>query len=355
MPSHLLFIGTYTRTTSRGIYSLQLDTETGTLSAPTLAAETSNPTWIELSPDRRRLYAVHESSGQATGFAVDPAQARLTPLKPTDSPAKELNVPANPPSHLAIDATGRALIAANYRDGFVAALPIRADGTLGSPEIIRHAGCGPHPTRQEKPHPHSVTISPDNRFALICDLGVDRIYSYALDPATARLSPANPPFTATAPGAGPRHSKFSPDSRHAYVINELANTLTAYRYEPADGSLSEIQSISTLPSGFKGESTAAEVRIHPNGRFVYGSNRGYDSIAVFRIDSESGRLNPVEIVPSGGKNPRNFALSPDGRWLVCAHQDSDNLCVFRVDPATGRLARTNHEATVPMGVCVLFR
>jgi 6-phosphogluconolactonase len=192
---------------------------------------------------------------------------------------------------------------------------------------------------------------------IFCDLGVDKIFSYALDPAAAKLTPANPPFVATEPGAGPRHFKFGADGRHAYAINELSCTVSAYDYTAANGALTPRQSLSTLPAGYdnsSGKNTCAEVRIHPNGKFLYGSNRGHDSLAVFAIDAKSGLLTPVEIVPSGGKVPRNFALSPDGKWLVCAHQDSNNLTVFRVDPTTGRLTRTKHEAAVPMCVCVLF-
>jgi 6-phosphogluconolactonase len=348
MSSHLIFLGTYTRTTSRGIYAVRLDAATGTLGEVTLVAETPNPGWLAFSPDKRFLYAIHESQAQAVGFAVDAAHAKLTPLPAEKTPA------ANAPSHLAVDATGRVLLAANYREGRAEAIPIRADGTLGTPTFIQHSGSGPNAARQEKSHVHSATPSPDNRFAIFCDLGVDKIFTYALDPAAAKLTPANPPFVATAPGAGPRHFKFGPDGRHAYAINELANTIAAYDYDAARGALTALQTVPTLPAEFKGENTTAEVRIHPNGRFLVGSNRGHDSLAVFAIAPGTGRLTPVEIVASGGKTPRNFAFSPDGTWLVCAHQDSNNLTVFRVDPATGRLARQKSEAAVPMCVCVLF-
>ena len=346
--SHLIFLGTYTKDGSRGIYAVRLDAATGALSAPALAAETANPPWITFSPDKKFLYAVSETQAQAAGFAVDAATARLTPLRAASTPA------ANSPSHLAVDATGRTLVAANYRDGFVATLPIRADGTLGAPTAIKHSGSSVNPTRQTQPHVHSVTLSPDNRFVIVCDLGLDKIFSYALDPATAQLTPANPPFVATAPGAGPRHFKFGADGKHAYAINEMGNTITAYDYDAARGTLTPRQTVPTLPADFKGENTTAEVRVHPNGKFLYGSNRGHDSLAVFSIAAATGLLTPVEIVPSGGKTPRNFALSPDGAWLVCAHQDSGNLTVFRVDPATGRLSPTPHTAAVPACVCVLF-
>lgn len=348
MPSHLIFLGTYTKNGSQGIYTIRLDDATGALSTPALAAVTPDPAWITFSPDQKFLYAINGSQAQAVGFAVDGARAKLSPLPAAPSPA------AQPPAHLAVDATGRTLVAANYREGYVASIPIHADGTLGTPTAIKHAGKGPNPARQDMPHVHSVTISPDNRFAIVCDLGLDKIFSYALDPAAAKLTPANPPFVATAPGAGPRHFKFGPDGTHAYAINEMGGTIVAYDYAAATGTLTPRQTVPTLPADFKGENTAAEVRVHPNGRFLYGSNRGHDSLAVFAINATTGLLTPVEIVPTGGKTPRNFALSPDGKWLVCAHQDSNNLTVFRVDAASGRLTRVPGETAVPMCVCVLF-
>jgi 6-phosphogluconolactonase len=346
--SHLIFLGTYTRSTSKGIYAVHLDDSTGALSTPVVAAETPNPAWITFSPDHRRLYAIHESEAQAVGFRVDPAAMKLTPLPVTSTPK------ANSPSHLAVDATGQVLLAANYRDGRAEAIPIKPDGTLGTPRILQHSGKGPNKERQDQSHIHSATLSPDNRFVIFCDLGTDKIFTYALDAATAALTPAEPPFVNAEPGAGPRHFKFGLDGRHAYATNELASTIAVYDYDEARGALKSKQVISMLPAGFKGVSTAAEVRVHPNGKFVYGSNRGHDSIAVFAVDAASGRLKLIEITPSGGKVPRNFALSPNGKWLVCAHQDSDNLTVFRVDETTGRLTRTASTATVPACVCVLF-
>lgn len=347
MTSHLIFLGTYTRNGSRGIYAVRLDAATGALSAPTLAAEVANPPWLVFSPDKKFLYTVSETTAQAVGFAVDAANAKLTPLPAAPSPT------ARPPSHLAVDATGRTLLAANYADGYVESMLIRADGTLGAPVKILHTGASVHP-RQTQSHAHSVTLSPDNRFVIVCDLGLDKIFTYALDPATAQLTPANPPWVTTAPGAGPRHFKFGADGKHAYALSEINNTVAAYDYDATRGALTPRQTLPTLPADFKGETTSAEVRVHPNGKFLYSSNRGHDSLAVFAIATTTGLLTPIEIVPSGGKVPRNFAFSPDGTWLVCAHQDSNNLTVFRVDPATGRLTRTASTANVPAAVCVLF-
>ena len=349
MPSsHLIFLGTYTKADSRGIYAVRLDATTGALSEPILAAETPNPAWIAFSPDKKFLYALRETEAQAVGFTVDAAHAKLTPLPAAPSPA------ARPPSHLAVDATGRVLLAAHYADGYVEAIPLRADGTLGAPVKTMHTGKSVNPERQTQSHAHSVTLSPDNRFVIVCDLGLDKIFSYALDAAAAKLTTAAQPFVATAPGAGPRHFKFSTDGRHAYAITEMGGTIEAFTYTAATGALTPLQKISTVPADFTGLKWGAEVRMHPNGKFLYASNRTHDSLAVFAIAANTGRLTLVEIVSSGGQTPRNFALSPDGSWLVCAHQDSPNLTVFRVDPATGRLARTAHTAAVPMAVCVLF-
>lgn len=345
--SHLIYFGTYTRSTSRGIYAAWLDGSTGALSVPVLVAATPNPTWVTLSPDRRFLYAVNPSKAQAVGFKVNPEDGSLTPLP--KSP--EASIEAGGPAHLVVDATGRTLLAANYGGGYVAAIPIHPDGTLGTPNITQHTGHGPNPQRQEKPHVHCVTLSPDNRFALVCDLGLDRIYSYALDPATATLTPANPPYVAATPCSGPRHLTFSKDGRHAYNITEMGSTVVVYDYDDANGALMPIQTVSTLPPDYQAK-WGAEVRVSPNGRFLYASNRGHDSIAVFAIDQGNGKLTPIEIVPSGGKVPRCFALSADGHWLVCAHQFSDDVTVFRVDSLTGRLTRTSQHITVPMGVCV---
>lgn len=352
--SHLIYFGTYSRNgPSQGIYAAHLDAATGALSQPELAAAATDPAWITLSPDGRRLYAIHGSAAQAIGFSVDATTGKLTPLAaPAVVPG---TAPINPPSHLAIDATGRTLLAANFREGFVAALSIQPDGSLGHAQVIRHEGRGAHPIRQDKPHVHSVTLSPDNRFVIVADLGLDRVFTYALDAATARLTPANPPSIATAPGSGPRHSKFSADGRWVYVINELDNTVDTFAYDAARGALTLQQTVPTLPADFNGNNTTAEIRLHPNGRFLYGSNRGHDSIAVFAIDPALGTLTRLEIVPSGGRNPRNFALSPDGRWLVCGHQDTPLVTVFHVDPDTGRLTRTGHSAPIPSAVCVLFR
>lgn len=348
--SHLIYLGTYTKTgPARGIYTVRLDGDQGTLSKPELAAEAVDPAWVVLTPDRRFLYTIHGSTAQARGFAVDASTGALRPLPEPAAPS------ANPPSHLAIDATGRVLLAANYREGYVAAAAIGPDGSLGSPQVIRHEGRGPNPERQEKPHVHSVTLSPDNRHVLVADLGLDRVFTYALDTVHARLTPG-PVASASVPaGAGPRHAKFSADGRHLHVVNEMGGSVTTFAYDPARGALTPGQTVPTLPADYTGLKWNAEIRVHPNGRFVYASNRAHDSLAVFATTAGSGELSLVEIVPAGGKTPRNFALSPDGKWLVCAYQDAPLLTVFAVDPATGRLRPHGRPVEAPPSVCVLFR
>ncbi len=358
--AHDFYVGTYTRTTSRGIYAVSLDAATGALSAPHLAAETPNPTFLALHPTGRTLYALDEAPASAPGgpvggalraYARDPANGRPTSLNRQPTGGGSV-------THLAVDATGRAIITVSYGAGQVTSFPLLADGLLGPRHsFIQHTGpLGPNRARQDKPHPHSVTLSPDNRFAWIADLGLDRVFSYRLDPATAALTPNDPPFVATAPGSGPRHTKFSADGRFFYVLNEIDGTVTVCAYAAAPGHARPVQTISTLPAGFTitDPDRAAEIRVHPNGRFLYASNRGHDSIAVFAINPATGLLTTAEITPCGGKAPRNFALTPDGAWLVCAHQDSDSLCSFRVDPATGRLTRIPGTITIPQPVCVLF-
>ncbi len=352
--SQLMFIGTYTPKdgSSKGVYAVQLDAATGAFGTPEVAAVTPNPTFLAWHPSKPVLYTLGEgpgpdgkTSGGAAAFSYDAATGRLSPLNARGAGAGT--------SHLAADATGRMLVTVAYGGGQVSAFPIDADGRLGAlaASLSPTGPLGPNQARQDKPHPHSVTLSPDNGHVYVCDLGLDKVLCYRLDPATAALIPAGE-FAAPA-GAGPRHSKFSADGKFLYVINELGNSLTTYACDAATGALTAGATVSSLPADFTGTSICAEIRIHPNGRFLYGSNRGHDSIAVFAIGA-GGALQRIEIVPSGGKHPRNFNLSPDGTWLVCANRDSNNLVSYRVDSATGKLTSTGHTLAVPQAVCVLF-
>jgi 6-phosphogluconolactonase len=346
--SHRLFIGTYTKGTSRGIYSLTLDGDTGALGAPELAALAPNPTFLALSPDGKLLYAVCAGAAWASSFRVSPGSPALSPVQQGEAGTGPT------PCHISVDSSGTIALAANYHLGLAAAIPLNPDGTLGKARVVAHEGKGPHPTRQTTSHVHSTYFTPDGRFAIVCDLGLDRVYTYGIDREDVLLTPGTPPFVTAAPAAGPRHLAFGKEGRHVYVINELGNTIAVHDFAASNGELVPRQTVSVLPPEFSGETTAAEVCVHPGGRFVYGSSRGSDTLAVFSADARTGDLTPVQLVPCGGRGPRSFSLSPDGAWLVCAHQDSNTLCAFRVDPSSGKLDRISGTVPVSMPVCVLF-
>ncbi len=351
--SHLVLLGT----TSHGIYELRLDGATGALSPPELTVPTANASFLALAPSGRFLYAHSQqgklpdgrTAGAIRSYALDPATGALKPLN--------LRVTGDPvPSNIAIDGTGRVVMTVSGTGGSILSYPVAADGSLGlvASRIRNEGPPGPVKTRQEFTYPHSSNFAPDNRFVLTCDLGLDRVFTYAFDPATAVLTPQTPAYAQFPPGTGPRHAKFSADGRFFYVVGELASTVTACAYDAATGRITIQQALSTLPDGFKGDNLASEIRIHPNGRFVYVGNRGHNSVAVFGRDPATGRLTKLQTIPSGGDFPRNFNLSPDGRWLLCAHQNSDNLTVFAVDADTGRLTRTPHTRVVPKAIAVVF-
>ncbi|MBM3803359.1 MAG: lactonase family protein [Acidimicrobiia bacterium] len=348
-----VYLGSYTsNTNSKGIYLTRLDLASGMLSPATLAAEIEQPSFLALHPNRRFLYAVNESgggsreTGEVTAFAIgDDGKLSVLNRQPSRGTG---------PCHLVVDRAGKNLLVANYGGGSVAAFPIASDGRLGDRSgFVQHSGSSVNPQRQKAPHAHSINMDPANQFAVAADLGLDKVLVYRFDKAKGTLTPNEPPAASVKPGSGPRHFAFHPQDRSAYVINELANTVTAFRYEASKGVLSEIQTISTLPSGFAGTSHTAEVQVHPSGKFLYGSNRGHDSIAVFAIEA-SGRLRYVENVATGGSTPRNFGISPDGRYLLAANQQSNNVVVFRIDANSGRLTPTGSTLEVPTPVCVKF-
>jgi 6-phosphogluconolactonase len=244
---------------------------------------------------------------------------------------------------------------ANYGSGSVAVLPVKQDGSLGEASaFIQHTGSSVNTQRQKEPHAHSINVSPDNRFAVAADLGLDELLVYRFDPTKGSLTANEPPFTRVNPGAGPRHFAFRPDGKFAYVINEIGSTITALTWDAARGILTEIQTISTLPAGFSGRNDCADVHVHPTGKFVYGSNRGHDSIAVFSVDQAKGTLTSVEYVSTQGKVPRNFGIDPTGSFLIAANQNSDNLVVFRIDAETGKLSATGQSLQLSRPVCIQF-
>jgi 6-phosphogluconolactonase len=349
MSDPLVFIGTYTRGASEAIYVCRMDPATGALEQVATASGIANPSFLALHPHSPRLYAVHEGGeGSVSAFAVEPESGQLTHLNQQPSGGAG-------PCHLTVDQTGRFVLVANYGSGSAAVLPIEDDGRLASPShVVQHEGSSVHPQRQEGPHAHSVTIDPSNRFVFVADLGLDKVMVYELGLDAGKLAPSEVGSVGVAPGAGPRHFDFHPSGRYAYLINELGNTIVAYRYDGASGALAELQTVPTLPADFEGRSTCADVHVAPSGHFVYGSNRGHDSIVIYAIDAETGRLTYVGHEPTGGQTPRNFGIDPTGTLLLAANQNSDTIVAFRVDTDSGRLSPTGATATVPAPVCVKF-
>lgn len=352
----IVFVGTYTRPPSKGIYAYRLraDGHLTPMAADGLAAETENPSFLAVHPNQRFLYAVNEISkyegqdaGSVSAFAINRATGTLTLMSRVSSRGAG-------PCHVSLDASGKWLFVANYGGGSVAAFPVQDDGRLGEASaFFQHAGSSANKDRQSGPHGHAVTVSPDNRFVLAADLGLDKVLTYRIDPR-AGLAPADPPFSTVAPGSGPRHLAFRPDGKFAYVLSEMFSRVVAMRYDAARGTLTEIQTISTLPEGFSGDNSGAEIAVHPGGRFLYASNRGHDSIAGFRIDAGQGTLTALDRVPTQGKTPRNFAIDPAGRFLLAANQNSGTVVVFRIDQATGGLTPAASTLQVPFPVSVVF-
>jgi 6-phosphogluconolactonase len=348
-----VFVGTFTDGRSKGIYRMVLDTASGKLSEPSLAAELKNPNFLAVHPTHRYLFAVNEASnadkstGAVTSFALDPKSGELTRIN-------QQSTVGDGPCHLVVDAAGKNVLVANYSGGSVAVLPIGPDGKLGpASEFIQHTGKVFDPKRQGRPHPHSINLDRSNRFAVVADLGLDRVFVYKFDPIRGKLTPNDPPATKLKDRSGPRHFAFHPDGKHAYVINEIGCTVTAFDYDADRGTLAEIQTVPTMPVAVEPRHSTAEVVVHPSGRFLYGSNRGHDTLAVFTIEPGTGRLKLVEHEPTRGMTPRNFAVDPTGSYVL-AENLSGTIVVFRVDPETGALDTTGQIVEVPSPSCVKF-
>ena len=355
MARQWVFVGTSTATGSKGIYRFTFDPETGAAGPVELAAESANPTWLALHPNGRYLYSVNaiqefrgERGGSISAFALDPKTGALTLLnqEPSGGPG---------PCHVQVDRDGHNVLTANYMGGSVAVLPLGADGKLYPPSSrIQHTGSSINPKRQEAPHAHSINLDAENQFALVPDLGLDQVLIYRFDAGRGQLKPNDPPFTKVTPGAGPRHLSFHPNGRYAYAINELDSTVTVFSYDSQLGTLWEIQTVTTLPEGWSGENYPAEVRVHPGGRFLYGSNRGHDSIASYAIHPETGLLTPLGQQSTEGKWPRNFAFDLTGDWVIAGNQNSDNFRVFRLDRESGALTPTDQVVECPAPICFKF-
>lgn len=342
------YVGTYTKPgASQGIYHFQMDAKTGKVSGGELAADSSNPSYLAMHPGGKFLYAVNENNtGTASAFSIG-ADSRLTPINQKSSRGSG-------PCHICLDKTGRNALVANYGSGTVAVLPIHENGELGEAVgVDRLTGSSINRERQEAPHAHGMCLDRAGTHAYACDLGTDWIHAYRFDAAKSAIVPDPKASIRVTPGAGPRHIALHPRQDFMYAINELNSTISAFAQNPADGSLQSLQSISTLPADFKGQSTTAEIVIHPGGKFLYGSNRGHDSIAAFSI-APDGHLSLVSHTPTGGKTPRNIALDPAGRWLLASNQDTNDIFVFKVDQETGKLAPTGQRVELSMPVCVVF-
>ncbi|MFA6128159.1 MAG: lactonase family protein [Bacteroidales bacterium] len=349
-----LYIGSYTDLPGQGITICHFDSQSRSIQ-PDAVCGSKNPSFLVFGNQRKFLYAVNETadfggknSGSVNSFACDEKTGRLTFLNSQPSLGAS-------PCHLTLDRTGKFILVANYMGGNVAVLPVLPDGKVGEPvEMVQHTGSGINKSRQEVPHAHSVNLSPDNRFAFVCDLGIDRIMVYQFNHQTGKLTAAGTPWFQTAPGAGPRHFTFSADGKHAFAVNELNSTLTLFSYDGPRGKLTELQTVTTLPENFTGENTCADVHLHPNGRFVFASNRGNDSIAVFSINREAGTLKLIQNQSTLGKTPRNFVIHPSGRFLLAANQNSNSVHVFSLDPGTAKLAPAGKSISIDKPVCLLF-
>ncbi|HEX6463059.1 MAG TPA: lactonase family protein [Vicinamibacterales bacterium] len=353
----LVYFGTYTDTTSKGIYVSRFNPATGALTAPELAAATPQPSFLAITPDARFLYAVNEVSsygGQPTGsvsaFRLHRDTGMLTALNKQQTGGAA-------PAHLSVDRDGHSVLVANYTGGSIAVFPIGDDGGLGTAvSFVQHTGKGANPDRQAGPHAHQILTDPRNQFAYVADLGLDKVMIYRFDGSKHTVTPAAPPSAAVKPGAGPRHLTFDASGTHVFVLNEMACTITVFNRDPSNGSLAEFETISSLPPGDtlqKGYSTA-EIALSPSGRFLYASTRGHNSITVYSVDGASSRLNFVTNTRLPGKTPRGFGITPDGSYMLVAHQDSDSVVVFRIDKTTGKLAATDTSVTVGKPVDVKF-
>ena len=363
---YLAYVGTYTtKTNSKGMYVFRFDATTGKLSAIGIAAETRDPSWVAVHPNGKFLYAANEAGKSSTvsAFAIDAKSGKLTLLN-------QLPALGEDPCYLSFDKTGKYVFVANYSSGNVVVFPIGPDGKLEAAAAnVRDEGkLGPNKERQDGPHAHWIEATAHNHFVYVADLGLDRVLIYKFDAAKGSLAPGAPqppqetpdraaaldPFSATLnPGAGPRHAAFGPDGRFMYVLGELQSTVTVFANDGRE-TYRSVQQTSTLPKGFTGRNDAAEVTTHPNGKFLYTSNRGQDSIAIFAIDPAKGTLTFVAHVPTGGKEPRHFAIDPSGKYLLAENQLSNNIVVFKIDPVTGGLTPTGEVVEIPSPVNMAF-
>ncbi len=349
----LVFISAFAAGDEGAIHACRLDTDTGQLEPMHRTTDVEHPFFLAISPDQRSLYSIHAP----TFGGKEPEQIAAYEIEGRTGRLKLLNRQSTlgmASCYLDVDATGKVVLVANYATGSVASLPIRSDGSLDkATSFLQHTGSSVNPARQKEPHAHSIVISPDNRYAYAADLGIDQILGYRLDPTTAKLAPNRQPNVRTSPGAGPRHLTFHPNGQYLYVIHELENAVTRFDWIAKSGMLIEKETISTLPADWSGTSHCADLKITPNGRFLYGTNRGHDSIAAYAIGN-NGHLTRIGIEPSLGAGPQNLAITPDGKLLLCANMPGNNVALFTIDPATGRLKPAGKSLAMPKPSCIML-
>ena len=341
-----VYFGTYTKKSSEGIYVSKLNSKTGELSTPQLAAKLKNPSFVAIHPNKQFLYAVSEEGGTGAlvyAFAIG-KEGKLSKIN-------QQSTKGNHPCHVSVDHSGKTLMVTTYNGANCIAFSIAADGKIAEGTSYLHKGRS-LTDRQKVPHPHSINVSPDNKRAFVADLGMDKIVVYDLNSAAAKLS--NPSFIKFPGGSGPRHLSFHPSGKFAYANLELTRQVAAMSYDSTSGKLTQIQVLSTLPAGAEATGSTAECLVHPNGKWLYVSNRGHDSIAVFAIDQQSGQLKMIEVEPTKGKTPRGFGIDPSGQFLIAGHQESDNISVLRINQQSGALEATSHTVNVSQTVNVRF-
>lgn len=351
---YYLYVGTYTGPASKGIYAFRYDVKDTSFQPLGVAAEMPQPSFLAIHPNGKYLYAVSElgndghTDGQVYSYSIDSSSGSLTFLNKVDSGGGGA-------CHLVVDHTGASLLVANYGTGSAAVFALGADGRIGERTALEQfSGSGPNPRRQRGPHAHAVVLSPDNHFLFVPDLGTDQIHILRFDAAKGTLKPNEPPYVKVSPGAGPRHFTFSPSGKFAYVVDEMGSSVTAFQYEAALGTLLELQAVSTLSDQFSGINNAAEIQVDSTGRFLYASNRGNDSIAVFSIDKNSGKLVRIQVAGSQGHTPRNFTIDPTGKYLLAANQDTGNIVIFPISRRNGKLMEAEKSLHVPSPVCLVF-
>lgn len=344
-----VYFGSHGKGPHIGFSMAHFDTETGKLTKPVFLKEAVAPAYFIIRADGRRLYTCNSAPGSSvSAYAIEPASGKLTFLNQQPSGGGD-------PSYVSLDPSGHYLMVANFLGGSVAVFALRPDGSIGRrTAFVQHIGASMDPNDPRHAHAHLIRSDPSHRFVLSTDLGLDKIFVYRLNPRTGALTPNDPPFVSVAPGSGPRHLAFDPHGRYLYLITQTANTIIRFGWDSEHGVLKQFEKVSTLPEGFTGENTAAEILMHPSGKFLYATNRGDNSVAVFSVGPDNGHLSPIQYISTQGKTPRNADFDPTGKWLLVTNEDSNNAVVFRIDQSTGRLTQNGDPVPVPGPFCERF-